>query len=125
MPKPSRYNINSFKAALAGLRYAFVHEVNFQIEVVLGSIAVLLGAALGINLDEWLILMLMIGLVLALELVNTGFERLADVNTPRFHPQIKIAKDVSAGAVLVASIAAAGVGFWLFAPRLLAVFGIL
>ncbi|MFO0704506.1 MAG: diacylglycerol kinase family protein [Candidatus Andersenbacteria bacterium] len=121
----SRYNINSLKAALQGLGYALRHELNFRIEVGLGVLAVLLGAVLGIGLDEWFILMLMIGLVLSLELVNTGFERLSDVQTPHFDPQIKIAKDVSAAAVLVASVAAAAVGFWLFIPRLLAVFGIL
>jgi len=124
MVKP-RYHINSLKAALQGLSYAIKHELNFQIEVTLGTLAVLLGVALGITQLEWLILILMIGLILGLELVNTGFERLADANTPRFHSEIKVAKDVSAAAVLMASIAAVAVGFWLFGPRLAEIFGIL
>jgi diacylglycerol kinase len=124
MVKP-RYHVNSLKAALQGLSYAIRHELNFQIEVACGVIAIVLGIVLSITQLEWLVLILMIGLILGLELVNTGFERLADVNTPRFSPQIKIAKDVSAAAVLLASIAAAAVGFWLFAPRLAALFGIL
>ncbi len=124
MPK-HRYQINSLKAALQGIGYALRHELNFQIESALAVGAVVLAVVLNLAQREWLILILTIGLVLSLELVNTGFERLADANTPKFDPQIKIAKDVSAAAVLVASIAAAGVGFWLFLPRLLQIFGIL
>lgn len=121
----TRYNVNSLAAAFAGLRHAFRYEVNFQVEVVLAVLAVVLAIVLRITRVEWLILALTIGFVLALELVNTGFERLADVNTPRFHPGIKVAKDVSAAAVLLASLAALAVGVWLFVPRLADIFGIL
>ncbi|MFH0830489.1 MAG: diacylglycerol kinase family protein [Parcubacteria group bacterium] len=124
-PKETRYNVNSLAAALAGLRHALTHEVNFQVEAVLAVLALVFGIILGLTHLEWLILVLTIGFVLALELVNTGFEHLADVNTPRFHSGIKIAKDVSAAAVLLASITALAIGVWLFVPRLAALFGIL
>ncbi|MDP2587201.1 MAG: diacylglycerol kinase family protein [bacterium] len=116
--KSSRYQINSLRAALQGMAYALKREVNFRIEVAVGIVAVVLGVALSISQIEWLILVLTIGVVLALELVNTGFERLADAQIAHFDPQIKIAKDVSAGAVLIASIMSVAIGFWLFVPRI-------
>lgn len=80
------------------------------------------GAALvlGLTRPEWLLLVLAVGLVWIAEAMNTAFERLCDVASPEFHPLVEEAKDIAAGAVLIAALAAAIVGLGLFGPRLAA-----
>ncbi len=60
------------------------------------------------------------GSVLCLEMLNSALEKLADIVEPAFHPQIKIVKDVAAGAVLLASIMSAIIGTIIFLPEILA-----
>jgi diacylglycerol kinase len=77
--------------------------------------AVLAGAALvGVSAGGLTALVLAIGLVLATELVNTAVEAALDAAVPREHPLVGLAKDTAAAAVLVASIAALGVGIVVF-----------
>lgn len=104
---------------MTGLGHVLKHEVNFLIELILGAAAILLGFWLGISLVEWALLAITIALVLTLELVNTAFEHLADLSRPRLDPLVRVAKDVSAAAVLLASLGAVTVGVLLFAPRML------
>ncbi len=70
---------------------------------------------------EWIILILTIALVLAMEAVNTAIEAVVDLASPQFHPVAKLAKDVAAGGVLLAAIGALAVAFLLFGSHLLAV----
>ena len=67
-------------------------------------------AVLRVQLIWWAVTVLVIGLVLVAELVNSSIEALADILHPAQHPSIKVAKDIAAGAVLLASIAAFVVG---------------
>ncbi|MFO0703027.1 MAG: diacylglycerol kinase [Candidatus Andersenbacteria bacterium] len=120
---PTRHRILSLSAAIAGLGHAFGHEINLQVEV---ASAIIVAAAatwlslvgLGFSGVEWAVLVLTVVLVLALELVNTAFEHLADLSRPRLDPLVRVAKDVSAAAVLLASLGAVVVGVVLFAPRI-------
>jgi diacylglycerol kinase (ATP) len=99
----------------------FRAEFNAQVHALAALIVVASGLALGIDRFEWLILVLTIAGVISLEAVNTAFEALCDVAYPDFHPQVERAKDVAAGAVLIAAIAAAVVGILIFGPKLLAI----
>jgi diacylglycerol kinase (ATP) len=63
--------------------------------------------------------LLAIGLVLTAEMLNTVVESLVDLYTDEYHPLAKIAKDTAAGAVLISSAAALGVGIAVFVPRVL------
>jgi diacylglycerol kinase (ATP) len=97
----------SFVYAWAGIAYAWRTQRNFRVEVVIGALAITLGIFLGVNLASILV---MIALVLTLEMVNTALEALVDLSSPTYHPLAKIAKDVAAGAVLMASCISVLVG---------------
>lgn len=100
----------SFGYAFGGLKTALRQEPNFQIHVAIGIAAVVLGFLLGLSILEWMLLTYAIFFVLILELFNTSLEALVDLVSPGIHPKAKIAKDVAAAAVLLASIQAIIVG---------------
>ena len=77
-----------------------------------------LGFWLGIAPDDWRWIVLAIAFVWVAEIVNTAFEHLCNVVQPDFHVSVKAAKDVAAGAVLVAAMAAAVIGGLVFLPYL-------
>jgi diacylglycerol kinase (ATP) len=110
---------NSFRYAIAGLRYLLWTQRNAKIHTAIGLVAVALGFVLGINRYEWLTLTLTIAIVLAAEGFNTAIEAAVDLISPTYHPLAKIAKDVGAGTVLLTAIAAVIVGMLLFLPHLL------
>jgi diacylglycerol kinase (ATP) len=79
-----------------------------------------LGLALAIPRLEWLALVFAIVSVWAAEAINTALELLCDVASPGFHPLVRTAKDVAAGAVLICAIGALLTGLLVFGPRLAA-----
>jgi len=95
-------------------------EVHARIHALASIIAVSAGFALDIDRIEWLILTLTIAAVWSLEAVNTAFESICDVASPEHHPQVARAKDIAAGAVLIAAIAAIAVAMLIFGRRILA-----
>ncbi len=113
--------LKSFKYAFNGLSEGW-RELNFRIHIVAAGVAILLGLVLGISRDEWLAVVIVIGLVLFAELVNTSLERLADVVSPQWDDRIKVVKDVAAAAVFVAALMALVVGVVVFVPPLIALF---
>lgn len=78
-----------------------------------------MGVILKISPSEWFDIILIIAFVLILELINTALESIVDIASPEIQEKAKIAKDVSAGAVLVASLAAASIGAIIFLPKML------
>ena len=68
--------------------------------------------------EEWCICMVLFGLVMALEHVNTAVEAVVDMVTEEYHPLAKVAKDTAAGAVLIAAIMAAIAGGIIFLPKI-------
>ena len=105
--------------AAQGLAHAWRSQRNFRIEVGLGGLAILLAAWLGTGLTA---VAIMVGLVLALELLNTALEAALDLLHPQQHPLVRVAKDCAAAAVLVASLAAVAVGLLELGPALLTKF---
>ena len=79
----------------------------------------LAGWALGLNRFEWCWIVAAIMAVWVAEALNTAFEHLCDVVSPEFHPEVKTAKDVAAGAVLMTAAGAIAVGLLVLGPRLL------
>ena len=112
--------LKSFGFAFEGLMAEIKKGRNFRIQIVAGLIATILGLFLKLSLEEWLDLVIIITLVLILELVNTSIEAIVDLTSPEIHPKAKLAKDVAAGAVLVASIGAVVIGALIFIPKLMA-----
>ncbi len=110
---------NSFAFAIEGIVQAFKSEPNFRIHIFF-SILVIGGAFyFQFSQFEWLIVFFTIAWVLVLELVNTSFEKVVDIASPRYSLKAKFAKDVSAAAVLLSAILALVVAALLFIPKVL------
>lgn len=115
---------NTLGNALEGIEYCFNSEINFKFHTI-AAVAVLLGSyILELSLLEVVICLILIGLVLAFELMNTVIEIVIDMVEPRENPLAKIAKDAASGAVLVTAITAAIVGLIIFVPKVLLFIGV-
>jgi diacylglycerol kinase len=103
-----KYNaLSSLKYAVSGIQLGFKRELNLVLQLTIGIIMV----GLSIYTQFWLFAILQAlatGFVISIELMNTAFETLCDVVEPNKNEQIKIVKDIAAGAVLSASLG------WLF-----------
>ena len=108
----------SFKYAWKGIVYTFKTQHNMWIHSVAAIITIMLAWLLQLPASRWLLIMLCIGLVMALEIVNTAIETLVDQLHPQRHPKIGLVKDLAAGAVLVAAVTAFIVGCCIFGPAL-------
>lgn len=96
--------------ALAGIRVAFRRERSLRTHCAAALGVALFLAATGASPLWWALVGLAVGLVLVAEMANTAIEALADLLHPGQHPEIGVAKDVAAGAVLVATGVAVVVG---------------
>ena len=105
----------AFEGILTGIR----KERNMRIHTAAMILVVFFGTVLGLSATEWCICLVLFGLVMALELVNTAVEAVVDLVTEERKPLAKIAKDTAAGAVLIAAIMAAVIGGIIFLPKIL------
>jgi diacylglycerol kinase len=108
--------MRAFYHAFAGFAYALRSQTNMRTHVVIAALVVIAGCLAGLGRTSWIVLVLTIALVLALELVNTAIESLVDLVSPQPHPLARIAKDTAAAAVLVAAVGAVVVGCLVFLP---------
>jgi len=107
--------LESFNYAFEGIIHVLRTQRNLRIHLAI-AIAVLAAAvALGVERLELISLLLAIAFVLVAEMVNSAIEGAIDVSTTSFDPNAKLAKDIAAGAVLIASVTALGVGYLVFA----------
>lgn len=111
--------LRSFVHAVRGMRLLF-DQPNARLHLIAAILVVALGIALRITAGDWAALALSIALVLALEAVNTAIERVVDLASPHWHALARDAKDLAAGAVLIAAAGAVAVGIAVFAPYVLA-----
>lgn len=112
----------SFKYAFDGLKYAFKYEQNILVHTLATILVIICGIYFNISTFEWLVLCLIIGLVIATELINTSIEATIDLITNEVHPLAKVAKDTAASAVLVFGITAIVIGIIIFVPKILLLF---
>ena len=112
----------SFGYAFQGIDTCIRKERNMKIHCGFSLLVVLAGIVLKISVTEWCICLVLFGLVMALELVNTSIEAVVDLVTEERKPLAKIAKDTAAGAVLIAAIMAAIIGCIIFIPKILQFF---
>jgi len=110
--------LRGFSFAGQGIWHAVRTQRNMRVHLAAAVAAIIAGIVLRISAADWACVALAIGLVIAAEIFNTAVEALADLHAGGIHPLAKTAKDAAAGAVLVASIAAVGVGIAVFVPRL-------
>lgn len=105
--------------ALDGIEYVASHERNFRIEIIFAIVVTIASFFFKVSLIEWCILVLVIGMVLALEMVNTAIERCVDLVTKDYKELAKVAKDVAAGAVFIMSIFSVILGILIFLPKII------
>jgi diacylglycerol kinase (ATP) len=116
----SLYRIaRSFGFAFEGLAYLLRTQPNFWVHCLAAVFVLLLSTLVGISGAELATLVLVIGLVLYAEAMNSAIEACIDLASPGYHPIAKIAKDASAAAVLITAFTAVGAGSVILLPRLL------
>lgn len=115
--------LESVGHALDGIEYTAMHEKNFRIEVIFAIFVSIMGCLVKVTIIEWCVLVLTIAIVLALEIINTSIERSIDLITKEYKELAKIAKDASAGAVLVMSMFSVVIGIVIFLPRIIEMIG--
>lgn len=111
--------VRKFQNALRGLQAAFQAEWSFRLQVGAAIAVGIAGFTVGLTRLEWVFLLLAVGLVLALELLNSMLEKTLDLLHPTEHALVRYIKDAAAAAVLIASLAALAIGILLFIPHLL------
>lgn len=110
--------VESFNAAIEGFIYVLKTQRNMRIHFLSALLIILLAIYLNFTSLEMLVLCVTITIVLGAEMVNTTVELVVDMVKTEFHPIARIIKDISAGAVLLASINAVIVGYVLFSRRM-------
>jgi diacylglycerol kinase (ATP) len=108
----------SFTWAFEGVVFVLRTQRNMQVHVAAGVLVLVLALALGVNRFELLALVLAVCLVLVAEMFNTALEAAIDAVITSYHPLVKVAKDVAAGAVLIAALAAVTVAYLVLYGRL-------
>jgi len=111
--------LRSFSFAGQGVWHVIRTQRNMRVHLAAATAVIILALILRVSAVDWACLLAVIALVLTAEALNTVVEAIVDLCTDEFHPLAKVAKDVAAGAVLISSVAAVGVGIAVFLPRLL------
>lgn len=109
----------SLRTAIAGFRWAMRTQPNFRVHLVLSALALVGGWLFRVTSVEMLILVFTIVLGLSVEMVNTAIEAMTDLITREYRAEAKIAKDVSAGMMLVTAAGALVVAAVIFIPHIL------
>lgn len=124
--RPKNMEPNSRNRLLFSFAYAFdgviagvKSERNMVIHFSAMAMVVVFGSLLGMSTTEWLVCIILFGLVIMAELFNTAIETVVDMVCPQSDPRAKLAKDTAAGAVLMVAIAAAVIGIIIFAPKIM------
>lgn len=115
--------IKSFGYALRGLSYIFRTEPNAQIHLLAVAVTTVAGVYFNISGLEWTLQIMIICAVIAAELFNSALEEILDKLHPEQHPQIGLAKDLAAAAVLVLAIGALCVAWFIYADKVEAMIG--
>ncbi|WP_174730170.1 diacylglycerol kinase family protein [Mesobacillus harenae] len=116
-PRKKQHLSASFRFAWQGIRYAVKSERNLQIHLLISAAVLCAGAVLKLSITEWFVVLLIIGVMVSLELLNTALEKVVDLVTEEYHPLAKQAKDLAAGSVLVFSIISVLIGLLIFVPK--------
>lgn len=111
--------IDSFRYASFGIAEAYKGEQNLKIHTVIAVIVVMCGFLFKISYLEWLVCLILIGLVLMAEFFNTAIEYVVDLASPDIHPLAKLAKDTASAGVLMMAIISAIIGLIIFVPEII------
>ena len=107
--------VDSFRYAFCGICEAYKGEQNLKIHTVIAILVVIFG----FSYVEWLVCLVLIGLVLMAEFFNTAIEYVVDLASPDIHPLAKLAKDTASAGVLMMAIISAIIGLIIFIPEVI------
>jgi diacylglycerol kinase len=110
--------IRSCGFAISGIVMALRTQRHMRIHLTCAVLVTTAGLCLRLSRMEWAALVIVMGMVIAAELLNTAVESVVDLVSPGIHPLAKAAKDTAAGAVLVTAIAAIITGLLVLGPPL-------
>jgi diacylglycerol kinase (ATP) len=110
--------LESFNFAFEGVIHVLRTQRNMRIHFAIAAAVLVAALALGVDKGELIALLLAISFVLIAEMINTALEAGIDVATTSFDPLAKLAKDISAGAVLIATVNAVAIGYLVFSDRI-------
>lgn len=121
--KNKRKFTNSVRDCINGFKFININEDNFKREIFLGIIALLISYILKISKLEFIIIIIMIGLVLTCEVINTAIERLVDLVSPSYNKLAGEVKDIMAFSVFLMCIISLIVGVIIFVPKIIVLIG--
>ncbi|MHA7941513.1 diacylglycerol kinase [Formosa sp. 3Alg 14/1] len=120
MPKKESFLENRIKSvgfAFKGAILLLKTESSIKIQFAIALCVTVAGFYYEISPTEWMVQVLAIGIIMTAEGLNTAVEAIADFIHPEYHSKIGFIKDISAGAVFIAAIAATIVGFIIYFPK--------
>ena len=121
VPFSWRSRLRSFAFAFRGITALLRREHNARLHLVAASTAVCLACLLNVSGKEWLVLIISIAAVFAMELLNSAVEELVDLLHPEYHPAAGRIKDYAAAAVLVTAAGALVCGMIIFLPKIFSI----
>lgn len=113
---------NSFRFALEGISYSVNENQNIKIHLIIAIFVLIFALLLGLTRYEFFGIGVLIVLVISAEMINSTIEEVVNLLVNEHRKEAKIAKDVSAGMVLVVSLFALIVGFFIFIPHIINLF---
>jgi diacylglycerol kinase (ATP) len=115
-PRPGRPPtvLDSFNYAFEGIIHVLRTQRNMRVHFLVAGAVLVAAIAIGVTRIELIALLISIGFVLIAEMINTAIEGTIDVSTTSFDPNAKLAKDIAAGAVLIATVNAVVIGYLVF-----------
>lgn len=111
--------LKSVGFAIKGAYKLITTEHSVMVQSSLAVVLIIAGFVLHISREEWMMQILAFGLVLSVESLNTAVEKIADFIHPEFHNKIGFIKDIAAGAVMFAAVAAIAIGLLIYVPKFL------
>jgi len=115
--KPKNW-FESLNCAIEGILYVAKHERHMRYHFAIAGIVLLVSLFLNLSTFEFVLLAVSITFVLFAEVINTAFETVTDIISTEYNPLIKAVKDMAAGGVLIASIGAAVMGYWVLSKHI-------
>lgn len=114
-----RKHFASFRHAYDGLTWAIRTQPNYRVHLIVSVCVATAGLFFNISRQEWALLVLTISMGLVIETLNTAIEAVSDAITKEWRHEIKIAKDVSAAAMLTYALGATLIAALVFIPKML------
>ncbi|HLA48637.1 MAG: diacylglycerol kinase [Nitrospinae bacterium RIFCSPLOWO2_02_FULL_39_110] len=115
--KPKNW-FESLNCAIEGILYVVKNETHMKYHFAIAGIVLIISLFLNLSTFEFVLLAVSITFVLFAEVINTAFEVITDMITREYNPTIKAVKDMAAGGVLIASIGAAVMGYWILSRHI-------